>query len=113
MIQQSIFDRIAMLEAQVAALSALIREIPPPAPNPDNPRGQMYDICRAVAFENFVTVAQLRSASRKREIAWPRQEAMARMMDAGFTAGQIGRFLGRDHTTVSEGAKAARKRANG
>lgn len=68
-------------------------------------------IIEAVAQHHGISAEAIKSPSRKREDAWPRQEVM-------YLAGQltkhssvrIGQFLNRDHSTVLSGAKRAEQR---
>lgn len=58
-----------------------------------------------------LTIAELRSSSRKWRISHPRQECMVLLVTAGFSQPQIGRMLGgRDHTTVIHAVRAMNKR---
>lgn len=64
-------------------------------------RRTMAQILAEVAEQSNVSVADLKSPARFRCIAWPRQEAMWRMVNEGrWSLPQIGRFFNRDHTTV-------------
>lgn len=76
----------------------------------DQPRRRMADIASAVAASNGFCLDDLRNASRVQPVCRARQEAMLQMVEAGFTASQIGRFLRRDHSTVIHGAQVARAR---
>ena len=65
------------------------------------------EVIREVAARHRLTIAELVGESRKREIAWPRIEAMARIRALTgpdgrprYTLPRIGQFFGRDHTTV-------------
>jgi chromosomal replication initiation ATPase DnaA len=74
-------------------------------------RKTMAAICEEVAFNYEIDTDDIRGPSRVRVFAWPRQEFMARALDAGFSSGQIGMFLsGRDHSSVLVGAKRHRIR---
>lgn len=69
-------------------------------------RPRMADIVAAVADKHDVTVADLKGPSRVKHIVAARFEAMARMYDLGiWSMPQIGRFFGRDHTTVLNGIR--------
>ena len=57
-----------------------------------------------------LTVPDLKSPSRARKFAWPRQEAMARMIEAGFTSTAAGSYFGRDHTTALAAVKSVSRR---
>lgn len=75
------------------------------------PHRTMREIAEDVAARHGVTVVLLRSPLRFRKLAWPRQEAMALMYAQGrYSHPQIGRYFGRDHTTVIYGVKAHAKR---
>ncbi len=103
---------IQVLQAQIATIMPHVRQATKPEPvELARPLARMADIAARVAEENLVTLADLRGPSRTKRIAWPRQEAMRQMVDAGCSTTQVGRFLGgRDHTTVMHGARAARER---
>jgi chromosomal replication initiator protein len=59
------------------------------------------DTARAVAEKHDVTLEELRGRSRKRKIAWARQEAMALVWhEHKLSTVRIGQLFGRDHTTV-------------
>jgi len=132
----SITDRLGMAEARAARLEARISQqdklieaqarqidaiaaalrgapvhsavaIPPPLY-----KRRMADIVAAVALANDVTVAELKSDDRTRQISWPRQDAMLAMSEDGFSLKQIGLFFKRDHTTVLHGIRAAKARGN-
>ena len=66
------------------------------------------EIIAAVAARHGLTPADLTGPSRRRYIAWPRQEAMARLqVQLGWSTPRIGRALGdRHHTTVMHGIRA-------
>lgn len=74
-------------------------------------RKTMAEICEEVAFDYEIDTDDIRGPSRVRVFVLPRDEFMARALDAGFSSGQVGRFLtGRDHSTVLTGAKRHRIR---
>jgi len=75
-------------------------------------RRTMREIAEDVARRYCVHVDDLRSDSRVRWLAWPRQEAFALCKATGlFSYPQIGQFFGdRDHTTVLYGERAYKKR---
>jgi chromosomal replication initiation ATPase DnaA len=73
-------------------------------------RRRMFHLAARIAAHYGLTVDDFRSPIRRRPIAWPRQEFMLAAHEAGFSMPQIGRFLGRDHTTILHGIRAARKR---
>lgn len=71
----------------------------------------MIEIAASVAADNGLTLAELRGDIRAFEVSRPRQYAMKLMADAGHSQSAIGRFFGRDHTTVMHGIRAAKARA--
>lgn len=71
---------------------------------------KMAAIISGVAFKEGISVQQIKSRSRKRRFAWPRQDAMLACSRAGYSSTQIGRVLDRDHTTVLHGIQAAEAR---
>ena len=78
---------------------------------PPPPVITMASIAAEVTEKHGFTLAMLRSPYQYRTIAHARQEAMARMVEAGrWSTTQIGRFLNWDHTTVIYGARAHRQR---
>ena len=48
--------------------------------------------------------------SRRRRIAWARQDFMLQLSDAGYAYAEIGRLMNRHHTTVMDGVEHARER---
>jgi chromosomal replication initiator protein len=70
------------------------------------------DIIKEVAARHDLTVEELKSTSRARRLAWPRQEAMYELrMRTKLSYPQIARFLGlTDHTTALHGVKAHKRR---
>lgn len=48
--------------------------------------------------------------SRRRRIAWARQDFMLLLNEAGFAYAEIGRLMNRHHTTIMDGAERARAR---
>ena len=58
-----------------------------------------------------VTSGELCSDIRTARISNVRQLIMAALHDRGFTTTEIGALLGRDHTTVCHGIRAAKARA--
>lgn len=77
------------------------------------PRMTIRLIAEYVAREHGVAIADILSDSRIRRVTRARQEVMRRAVEAGFSLGRVGRFLGRDHTTVLHGVNAARARIAG
>ena len=77
------------------------------------PRGPtLVQIAQEVAEYYGLTVDELKGPSHARAIAWPRQEAMARMRaETRNSSTAIGKFLGgRDHSTVLTGVQAHQAR---
>lgn len=75
-------------------------------------RPTMRTLAETIAREHGLTVEELRSPSHSPRYAWPRQEAMAAMHDAGFSNRQAANFFHRkDHTTAvyARQAVAARR----
>ena len=78
------------------------------------PVKRMADIAAEVAQANGLTLAELKSRNRAQRIAWPRQEAMAKIQQTGrYTLTQIARYFGLDHTTVLYGVRQYEARAAG
>lgn len=72
----------------------------------------MADIIERVSLETGIPIAELKSPGRRRPITYARQDFMARARATGrFSFAQIGRFLGRDHTTIVHGVRAHARRA--
>ena len=63
----------------------------------------MRDYFETAAAEAGLTLNEIRSARRDRIACRAREQAYAACRDAGFTLGQIGRYVNRDHTTVLNG----------
>lgn len=106
-------ERLQILSAQIQVPEVagdLSADAPAPGARLSAPLLRMAEIAAQVASAHLLTVTELRGPCRERYIAWPRQEAMLAMVEAGFSLPQIGRFLNRDHTTVMAGARAARAR---
>lgn len=111
----SMFDRVATLEAmgaaQAATIAALVGRIAALQAALAVPRAvTMLHIAKDAAAAHGITVRQIRSSSRERHIAWPRQIAMAKMREQGFSLQTIADFWGVDHTTVLHGINAANGR---
>lgn len=58
------------------------------------------EIIRAVALEHGLQPRDLLGRDRFGHFIAARREAMVRLREAGFSYPQIGRFLGRDHSTI-------------
>jgi len=75
--------------------------------------GVGHAILEDVARTHGISVKELKSPSRYRNIAWPRQEAMWRLKrETTLSLPAIGRLLNRDHTTVLHGVLAHQRRLN-
>lgn len=79
------------------------------------PKITPMQIVREVAEKHRVSVADLRGQSRKRSIAWARQEAMCRLYrETAWSLPRIGQYFGgRDHTTARYGVLAYEARLRG
>lgn len=115
----SLSERVAIMEAQIAALCQIVgamrEDLPETVKLADYTAKEpqrMLRIAREFAAINGLRVADLKGASTKRPISWARQDLMALLHSKGHASTSIGRFLGgRDHTTVLYGIKASRARA--
>ena len=66
----------------------------------------VIDVLREIAFKYQVSPDDVRGRSRMKEFVAPRQEFCWVMNKKhGWSLPQIGRFLGRDHTTVLHGVR--------
>lgn len=71
------------------------------------PRLTMREIAMSVAEKYGLTLLDLMGESRLARIAHPRQEAMWLIRQGGrCSLPMIGRFFGRDHTTILHGVRA-------
>ena len=70
----------------------------------------MREIFEAAAAEAGMTLNEIRGPRRDRVACLARQVAYAACRDAGFSPGQIGKFVNRDHTTVLNGLKRYEQR---
>lgn len=73
----------------------------------DPPRPSITEMLREEAVRSGLAFADLKGEARRQDIAHARQRVMLRASRAGFSAPQIGRVMGRDHTTVLHGISAA------
>lgn len=73
-------------------------------------RPEMARILAVACDVMDVTREDLLAYSRVIKVAVPRQITMLVMLKAGHSLSAIGRFLGRDHTTIMHGCKAAEER---
>lgn len=71
---------------------------------------EVNNIVSAVAEACGVTVEEITSLSRKREIVVARQLAMSEVRrQSGFSTGAVGRIFNRDHATVIYSCSAIEK----
>jgi chromosomal replication initiation ATPase DnaA len=63
----------------------------------------MREIFEAAAVEAGMTLNEIRGPRRDRNACKAREDAYAACRDAGFTLGQIAKYVNRDHTTVLNG----------
>lgn len=119
-----IFDRVRFLESRLDRLEVVLlgqdkiiraqgrllglREDNPLHVEPG--RRALIKIASDAAADNGLTLAELQSDSRSYSVTRPRQYAMMLMLEAGYSASEIGRFFRRDHTTVLHGIRAAKAR---
>lgn len=89
-------------EPAVEWFSAAHEELDRREPRPLRP--SMKTIAMRIAKALGIKWIELRSPTRKREIAFARQAVAYWCLRQGFTTVQVGRFLKRDHTTVLHGA---------
>ena len=77
------------------------------------PHPSPREIATTIAKRNGLTLEDLRGPSRRREVAWPRQEAMAAVYArCNVSLPWVGRFFGgRDHTTVMHAIRQVEKRS--
>lgn len=115
----SLSERVAIMEAQIAALCQIVgamrEDLPETVKLADYTAQEpqrMLRIARQFAATNGLRVADLKGASQERPISSARQDLMVLLHSNGHSASVIGRFLGgRDHTTVLYGIKASKARA--
>ena len=62
--------------------------------------GFLHALVEDAARDAGCTIAQILGHSRNPRFVEPRQRAMRRAYEEGFTSTQIGRVFNRDHTTV-------------
>lgn len=75
-------------------------------------RASIKQIVRDVAAAYGEKAEDILGRDRKRKFVIPRQEVMRRAYEAGLSLPQIGRAMGRDHTTVLHGISRAKERRN-
>lgn len=72
------------------------------------------DIVRGVAERHGLTLEDLIGDRRTRNVAYPRHEAMWALYETGrYTTTQIGRWFGRDHSSVCYAIREHQKRIDG
>ena len=76
-------------------------------------RISMRDTLQEACDQCGLTVAEMMSDARPLRIARPRQEAMYLMWRRGHSQSAIGRFMGRDHSTVNHAIRAVENRLSG
>lgn len=72
--------------------------------------GRMAQIVQQVSQETGIRWTSIMSNKRTRHIAHARQLVMYVARREGFTLGEIGAFLGRDHTTIMHGVRSEEQR---
>lgn len=73
-------------------------------------RKNLVAIAVEVANSKGLTFEEMMADTRQRDVAWPRQEFMLAAHREGYSMPEIGALIGRDHTTVLHGIRAAKKR---
>jgi|GEM_PF-6592404 len=66
-------------------------------------------ILKAVAKSAGLRIADITGSCRSADLAYARQTVYALSLRENLSAAQIGRVMGRDHTTVISGARRAEK----
>jgi len=69
-------------------------------------RKTMRGIAIRVAAKHNLPMPEIFSKNRRHFVSQVRQEVMWECRAKGYSLGQIGRFLGRDHTTIIHGIRA-------
>ena len=111
-------ERVAILEAQVAAMAIIIGGLRDDLPETVTLKeyavtsdGRMMRATREFAAINGLRVDDLRGSSQAKEIAHARQDLMAILHSRKHSSTQIGRFLGgRDHSTILHGIRVSKAR---
>ena len=67
------------------------------------PPNIIRDMISAAAEKHGVTRAEILGSCRRKNIVAARREVMYRAVEAGYSLGEIGRRIGRDHTSVLYG----------
>jgi chromosomal replication initiation ATPase DnaA len=70
----------------------------------------MREIFEAAAADAGMTLNEIRGPRRDRAAYHARQVAYAACREAGFTLGQIAKYVNRDHTTVLNGLQRYEQR---
>ncbi|MCI5040041.1 MAG: hypothetical protein MRY81_10190 [Donghicola eburneus] len=73
------------------------------------PTSLMEQITASVAAEHKVLPSELRGPSKFAQFIEPRRKVWAELQERGYSLSQIGRFFGRDHTTIGYGIKEFQK----
>lgn len=94
----------------MTVLSLWKGQIPPAKPTPR--REVMEAAVKAVAEKHGVTLEDIMGRSKRRHIAWARQEAMHELYALGWLSmPRIGQYLGGlDHTSVLYGIRRHKER---
>ena len=98
---ESLFQRVSMLEAMVAAQAGMIADLQWRLNSRKEAKSTLSRIAYEAARRHRLTVADIRGDSRVRALTLARKDICADAMEAGFTLYQIGEYLNRDHTTIS------------
>ncbi len=104
--------RLERAKARVRAMEfAGVKPLKRYSPAPDVPPGVMRSIVEAVAARFNLSLDALMAPTRSAQpTALARQEAYRQCRAAGASLPKIGRFFGRDHTTVLHGIRMAEAR---
>ena len=70
-------------------------------------------IARRVAHVTGVSISEIRGVSRTRDVARARQAVCFLSVQSGRSVSVVGRWLGKDHSTVIHGANAVKTRLKG
>ena len=73
-------------------------------------RHTLSRVLEVVASRHGLTPDEVLSQRRTRRIAYGRQELMAELRRLRYSLPEIGRMLGKDHTTVLHGVRAHERR---
>ena len=75
-------------------------------------RAEYLDIIAQVCDEYSVTINNVMGSSRVHDFVFARQACYFALQKMGLSSTQIGRLMGRDHSTVLHGIKIHKERAN-